>query len=152
MPILSICLQPLKNSYRCAPSTRLLDINMETQGHVIPKSIAELMVKIVAKEVDRVLDTAMTQLCNGCQIDHPSQHQHDCIMIEDRESRVFYGLRQALKMLNWNEVKQDFFHRVSMSQLLRCGSCFDDVNWWRNLWKEATWEELLIDCLLAEEV
>ena len=109
------------------------------------------MVKTVAEHVDRILDTAIQAVCNGCQVDHPSQHQHDCIMIEDRESRVFYGLRPALKMLNWNEVKQDFFHRVSMSQLLRCGSCFDNVNWWRNLWKEATWEELLIDCLLAEE-
>ena len=109
------------------------------------------VVEAVAKHVNRVLDDAMHVLCNGCQVNHPSQHQHPCIMIEDRDSRVYYGLTQALKMLNWDQVKKDFFSQLTIAENLRCCSCFDDTNWWRNLWKEVSWEELLIDCLLAEE-
>ena len=126
--------------YTSCISFFLQNFNMNIQMHVV---------KTVADHVDKFLDEAIHQLCQGCQIDHPSQRRHDCLMIEDKEERIYWALTTALKMLDWQKVKEDFFSRLTTSQILRCCPCFDDSTWWANLWKNEKWEDMLIDCLLA---
>ena len=123
---------------------------METQGHVLPKYIAGRMVKTVAKHIDRVLDDAMTQLCNGCQINHSSQHQHDCLVIEDKGRRVCFALNKALDMVDWGFIKEDFLEELTDSQARCLCSCFDDSMWWRELCKTDL-RDMLYDLLVPDE-
>ena len=95
--------------------------------------IQDLMVKTVVKHVNGALDCAMQLLCNGCEINHPSQNQHSCLMIEDRETRVCLALNEALHMVDWEDIKEDFFEELTTSQLLRCCPCFEDNEWWKDL-------------------
>ena len=57
----------------------------------------------VAQEVERFC----VESCNGCQAGHPSQRQHDCLMMNEHERWQMYGL-QAIERVNgkrmvWNE-------------------------------------------------
>ena len=57
----------------------------------------------VAQEVERLC----VESCNGCQVGHPSQRQHDCLMTNENERWQMYGL-QAIervkgKRMVWNE-------------------------------------------------
>ena len=57
----------------------------------------------VAQEVERFC----VESCNGCQAGHPSQRQHDCLMMNENERWQMYGL-QAIERVNgkrmvWNE-------------------------------------------------
>jgi hypothetical protein len=57
----------------------------------------------VAQEVERFC----VESCNGCQTGHPSQRQHDCLVMNENERWQMYGL-QAIERVNgkrmvWNE-------------------------------------------------
>jgi hypothetical protein len=57
----------------------------------------------VAQEVERFC----VESCNGCQAGHPSQRQHDCLMMNENERWQMYGF-QAIERVNgkrmvWNE-------------------------------------------------
>ena len=43
----------------------------------------------VAQEVERLC----VESCNGCQAGHPSQRQHDCLMMNENEQWQMYGLQ-----------------------------------------------------------
>ena len=43
-----------------------------------------------AKALLSVKDTTIKRSCHGCEIDHPSQRQHDCIMRMDNEDAEEY--------------------------------------------------------------
>jgi hypothetical protein len=49
----------------------------------------------VAHEVQRLC----VESCNGCQIGHPSQGQHDCLLMNENERSQMYGL-QAIERVN----------------------------------------------------
>ena len=57
----------------------------------------------VAQEVERLC----VESCNGCQVDHLSQRQHDCLVMNENERWQMYGL-QAIERVNakrmvWSE-------------------------------------------------
>ena len=49
----------------------------------------------VARQLQPYLDHALRAQCNGCLVDHPSQYQHKCIMLEG-EDGIRYGLELVL--------------------------------------------------------
>ena len=49
----------------------------------------------VAHEVQRLY----VEPCNGCQVGHPSQRQHDCLKVNENERWQMYGL-QAIERVN----------------------------------------------------
>ena len=49
----------------------------------------------VAHEVQRLC----VESCNGCQIGHPSQGQHDCLLMNENQRWQMYGL-QAIERVN----------------------------------------------------
>ena len=44
--------------------------------------IEEKLLKCYAEETASRVMVLVTKYCNGCLIDHPSQRQHDCLMME----------------------------------------------------------------------
>ena len=70
----------------------------------------------VAHEVERLC----VDSCNGCQAGHPSQRQHDCLMMSENERWQMYGL-QAIERVNgkrmvWNEFAEAM--RVSEDEVI----------------------------------
>jgi hypothetical protein len=66
-----------------------------------------LLEGIYANAVTHEVERLCVDSCNGCQAGHPSQRQHDCLMMNENERWQMYGL-QAIERVNgkrmvWNE-------------------------------------------------
>jgi hypothetical protein len=66
-----------------------------------------LLEGIYANAVAHEVQKLCVESCNGCQVGHPSQMQHDCLMMNENERWQMYGL-QAIERVNgkrmvWNE-------------------------------------------------
>ena len=74
------------------------------QGKAASYNLLEgIYANVVAQEGGRLC----VESCNGCQAGHPSQRQHDCLMMNENERWQMYGL-QAIERVNgkrmvWNE-------------------------------------------------
>ena len=49
------------------------------------KMIEERLIKCYAEEIASVINQLVVENCQGCIIDHPSQRQHPCLMMESDE-------------------------------------------------------------------
>jgi hypothetical protein len=66
-----------------------------------------LLLLLYANAVAQEVVIFCVESCNGCQVGHPSQRQHDCLMMNEKERWQMYGL-QAIERVNgkrmvWNE-------------------------------------------------
>ena len=52
--------------------------------------IQEKLLKCYAEEIACVISILVVENCNGCIIDHPSQRQHPCLMMENDEKLLLY--------------------------------------------------------------
>ena len=54
------------------------------------KIIEERLITCHAEEIASVINQLVVENCNGCIIDHPSQRQHPCLMMESDERLSMY--------------------------------------------------------------
>ena len=52
--------------------------------------IQEKLLKCYAEEIACAISVLVVENCNGCIIDHPSQRQHPCLMMENEERLSMY--------------------------------------------------------------
>ena len=52
--------------------------------------IQEKLLKRYAEEIACAISVLVVENCNGCIIDHPSQRQHPCLMMENQERLLMY--------------------------------------------------------------
>ena len=52
-----------------------------------------LLEGIYANAVAHEVEGLCVNSCNGCQVGHPSQMQHDCLMMNENERWQMYGLQ-----------------------------------------------------------
>ena len=52
--------------------------------------IQEKLLKCYAEEIACAISVLVVENCNGCIIDHPSQRQHLCLMMENEERLLMY--------------------------------------------------------------
>ena len=50
----------------------------------------EKLLKCYAEEIACAISVLVVENCNGCIIDHPSQRQHPCLMMENDEKLLLY--------------------------------------------------------------
>ena len=71
--------------------------------------------KISAVEIERLCE----ENCCGCKIDHPSQRQHDCLMLSAEEKWELYN-KKAVALLNDNRSVWDEFIEATRVLKLSC--------------------------------
>ena len=101
------------------------------------------LVQTTARHVCSFLEQAMKLQCNGCLVNHPSQLQHECLMLSG-EDRVRFCLEQALLLVNWGQVKTDFDQKWAHTR-------FRDKVWYQTLWTDDSWYEQLLSALLTQQ-
>ena len=52
--------------------------------------IQEKLLRCYAEEIACAISVLVVENCNGCIIDHPSQRQHPCLMMENDEKLLLY--------------------------------------------------------------
>ena len=98
------------------------------------KIIQEKLIKCYAEEIASVINQLLVENCNGCIIDHPSQRQHPCLMMESDERLSLYfddalsKVSEASVMENFMNSLSDIKPRVNGLELLKY-SCYD----WRSV-------------------
>ena len=74
--------------------------------------IQEKLLKCYAEEIACTISVLVVENCNGCIIDHPSQRQHPCLMMENEER--FFGRDPPvykLKDYDGEELKGTFYDK-----------------------------------------
>ena len=110
------------------------------------KIIEERLIKCYAEEIVPVINQLVVENCNGCILDHPSQRQHPCLMMEsdERLSLYFDGalskVSEACIMERFMNSLSDIRPRVNGLELLKY-TCSD----WRTIFCSNE-RRLLIDC------
>ena len=98
------------------------------------KIIQEKLIKCYAEEIASVINQLVVENCNGCIIDHPSQRQHPCLMMESDERLSLYfddalsKVSEASVMENFMNSLNDIKPRVNGLELLKY-TCYD----WRTV-------------------
>ena len=89
-----------------------------------------LMNVIFSQCIDLRAQQLRKEKCCGCEIDHPSQRQHDCLMMSDEEAWITYGL-EAIEHVLQKEILQKQFTqpRQIMSSLLTNTYFNTSKNW-----------------------
>ena len=98
------------------------------------KIIEERLIKCYAEEIASVINQLVVENCNGCIIDHPSQREHPCLMMESDERLSMY-FDDALLKISEARVMESFMNglsdikpRVNGLELLKY-TCYD----WRSV-------------------
>ena len=92
--------------------------------------IEERLIKCYAEEIASVINQLVVENCNGCIIDHPSQGQHPCLMMESDERLSLYfddalsWASEAKVMENFMNSLNDIKPRVNGLELLKY-TCYD---------------------------
>ena len=76
------------------------------------KIIEEILIKCYAEEIASVINQLVVENCNGCIIDHPSQRQHPCLMMESDERLSMY-FDDALLKISEARVMENFMNSLS---------------------------------------
>ena len=98
------------------------------------KIIEERLIKCYAEQIASVINQLVVENCNGCIIDHPSQRQHSCLMMESDERLSMYfddallKVSEAKVMENFMNSLSDIKPRVNGLELLKY-TCYD----WRSV-------------------
>ena len=68
--------------------------------------------------LNKLYEVSKTQ-CYGCEIDHPSQKQHSCLMMYDDGTMMFYYFDEALDRVNELDILQKFENSLEQSSIPR---------------------------------
>ena len=88
-----------------SPQIALFDRKMCLHGKVYTACLHgkvasyNLLEGIYANAVAQEVERFCVESCNGCQVGHPSQRQHDCLMMNENERWQMYGGKRMV----WNE-------------------------------------------------
>ena len=76
------------------------------------KIIEEKLIKCYAEEIVSVIAKLVVENCSGCIIDHPSQRQHPCLMMESDEKLSMY-FDDALSKISEARVMENFMNNLN---------------------------------------
>ena len=76
-----------------------------------------LMNAIFSQVVNHHVQKLRKEKCCGCEIDHPSQRRHDCIMMSEEESWITYGLEAIEHVLEHGILWKQFREAIRIMKL-----------------------------------
>ena len=105
--------------------------------HELDRGIAQAY----AVHLKKVIPDVATELCYGCQVDHPSQIQHDVCLMMDEEERIEYCLEKARTLLNESKILR-LFQRLFSFDKYDLDYIYDK-DWISQLWKNDEWRRMV---------
>ena len=107
---------------------------------------------LYAKALSEVLQTVVKEQCHGCEIDHPSQVQHSCVMYEEDDHVIMY-FHDMLKKIDeqsiisvWCDLMNQLDISFELVDLQKQKICCKD---WLQTMKTSKWEEKIKETILT---
>jgi len=89
-----------------------LDIgNIELVLRHRQKRMLKKLLEVSAEEIAPHLSALAIENCNGCLIDHPSQREHPCIMME-KDEQLYTYFDRAVERASENKIMEAFTKQV----------------------------------------
>ena len=76
-----------------------------------------LMNAIFLQCIDLRVEELGKEKCYGCEIEHPSQRQHDCLMMSDEEAWETYGLEAIEHIFQKQILQKQFTEAIRIMKL-----------------------------------
>ena len=81
------------------------------------RHLCKLLEAIFAQAVGSKLYKICKERCCGCKYDHPSQRQHNCLMLTDEEKWKMYGLEAIVWVIEKLFVWREFIEAIRVLKL-----------------------------------
>ena len=92
----------------------------EMVDEFVPWEVTEqtnLMNAILSQCVDLRVEKLRKEKCYGCEIEHPSQRQHDCLMMSNEEAWETYGLEAIEHIFQDQILEKQFTEAIRIMKL-----------------------------------
>ena len=76
-----------------------------------------LMNAIFSQCIDLRVEELRKEKCYGCEIDHPSQRQHDCIVMTEEEAWETYGIEAIEHIFQKQILQKQFMEAIRIMKL-----------------------------------
>ena len=80
------------------------------------RKLCELMNVIFTDVVNERVETLKKEKCYGCEVDHPSQRHHDCLMMSEDEAWMIYGA-EAVQLIIQELISKLFTEAICVMKL-----------------------------------
>ena len=114
-------------------------MSAEPYFHELERALAQAY----AVYLKRVIPDVAKELCYGCQVNHPSQVQHDVCLMMDDEERIDYCLEMAMTLLNESKVLKLFRRVSSLDKCFLEPTYIYEKEWRSQLWKDDEWRKMV---------
>ena len=81
------------------------------------KNVCDLMNAVFFEAVVCEIRRLLKEKCPGCEVDHPSQRRHDCIMLSDEEGWLLHGLEAVERVIGRGIVRKQFLEAIRVMKL-----------------------------------
>ena len=81
------------------------------------KNVCDLMNAVFFEAVVCEIRRLLKEKCPGCEVDHPSQRRHDCIMLSDEEGWLLHGLEAVERVIERGIVRKQFLEAIRVMKL-----------------------------------
>ena len=106
------------------------------------------LVKAYALHIEEHMDPVIQKLCYGCQVNHPSQIEHNvCVMMEE-EQQIEFCLSECVKMIDESELMSMFISGLRLSDILKCPDKLYNSDFRIHLWNNGEWSQMVIHEIL----
>ena len=92
------------------------------------QKLCKLLETIIAWAVSDEIEKLSKERCCGCEYDHPSQRQHDCLMLTVEEKWATYGLEAMERVNSKQMIWHLFLEAMRILKLKYYNSIVDHLN------------------------
>ena len=81
------------------------------------RNLCNLMNVIFSEAVDCEVQKLRKEKCCGCEVNHPSQRRHDCIMTSEEEGWIIHGSEAVEQVIKHQTVSKHFTEAIRVMKL-----------------------------------
>ena len=81
------------------------------------RNLCNLMNAIFSEAVDDQVQKLRKEKCCGCEVNHPSQRRHDCIMMSEEEGWIVHGLEAIAQIIEQGILWKQFTEAIRVMKL-----------------------------------
>ena len=96
-----------------------------------------------------LISRTATKLCYGCQVNHPSQIQHDVCIMLDEDDKILHCLKDALLQMDERKVMKSFRRFASFDKCITSPTHIFEEAWRSRLWDDKDWCNLVVEKILS---
>ena len=81
------------------------------------RNLCNLMNAIFSEAVDCQVHKLRKEKCCGCEVNHPSQKRHDCLMMSEEEGWIIHGSEAVKRVIEYQTVSKKFTEAIRVMKL-----------------------------------